>query len=198
MYRTYGDAHSVIDASGAMSQLPFKATMTRGYASDLRNQGQWYLNEADRIENGTSTTWSSSRGRFGSEVAASSEVTGSRSESGSRASDTHNVGGNVLIEGSSGKSTREVTNDDLILRQGNNRSSGNFDQRAFGTSATLSANGSSGTPGARRGHRARARRRVQRLRVSLGFSAIQCRSIWPSTHLGRDASRTALEDLTLR
>ena len=147
MYRTYGDAHSVIDASGAMSQLPFKATMTRGYASDLRNQGQWYLNEADRIENGTSTTWSSSRGRFGSEVAASSEVTGSRSESGSRASDTHNVGGNVLIEGSSGKSTCEVTNDDLILRQGNNRSSGNFDQRAFGTSATLSANGSIGTPG---------------------------------------------------
>ena len=94
MYRTYGDAHSVIDASGAISQLPFKATMTRGYASDLRNQGQWYLNEADRIENGTSTTWSSSRGRFGSEVAASSQVTGSRSESGSRASDTHNVGGN--------------------------------------------------------------------------------------------------------
>ena len=52
--------------------------MTRGYASDLRNQGQWYLNEADRIENGTSATWSSSRGRFGSDVSASSEVTGKR------------------------------------------------------------------------------------------------------------------------
>lgn len=146
MYRTYGDAHSVIDASGAISQLPFKATMTRGYASDLRNQGQWYLNEADRIENGTSTTWSSSRGRFGSEVTASSQVTGSRSESGSRASDTHNVGGNVLIEGSSGKSTREVTNDDLILRQGNSRSSSDFANRVFGSSVSLTGTGTIGTP----------------------------------------------------
>ena len=147
MYRTYGDAHSVIDASGAISQLPFKATMTRGYASDLRNQGQWYLNEADRIENGTSTTWSSSRGRFGSEVAASSQVTGSRSESGSRASDTHNVGGNVLIEGSSGKSTREVTNDDLILRQGNSRTYSDFENRTFGYSLGLGGRLSGGSPG---------------------------------------------------
>jgi conjugal transfer mating pair stabilization protein TraG len=36
-----------------------------------------------------------------------------------------------MVEGSSGKSTREVTNDDLILRQGNSRSSGNFDQRGL-------------------------------------------------------------------
>ena len=147
MYHQYGEGHTVIDSSGAISQLPFKASMTRGYASDLRNQGQWYMNEAERIENGTSATWSSSRGTFGSAVAASSEVTGSRSERGSRSSDTHNVGGNVLVEGSSGKSTREVTNDDLILRQGNSRSSGNFDQRAFGGSVTGSANGTIGTPG---------------------------------------------------
>ena len=126
MYHQYGEGHTVIDSSGAISQLPFKASMTRGYASDLRNQGQWYMNEAERIENGTSATWSSSRGTFGSAVAASSEVSGSRSERGSRSSDTHNVGGNVMVEGSSGKSTREVTNDDLILRQGNSRSSGNF------------------------------------------------------------------------
>jgi conjugal transfer mating pair stabilization protein TraG len=147
MYHQYGEGHTVIDSSGAISQLPFKASMTRGYASDLRNQGQWYMNEAERIENGTSATWSSSRGTFGSAVAASSEVTGSRSERGSRSSDTHNVGGNVMVEGSSGKSTREVTNDDLILRQGNSRSSGNFDQRAFGGSLTGSANGTIGTPG---------------------------------------------------
>mgnify|MGYP001386877735 CR=1 FL=1 len=105
------------------------------------------VNEAERIENGTSATWNNSRGSFGSAVAASSEVSGSRSERGSRASDTHNVGGNVLVEGSAGKSTREVTNDDLILRQGNSRSSGNFDQRAFGGSLTGSANGTVGTPG---------------------------------------------------
>jgi conjugal transfer mating pair stabilization protein TraG len=147
MYHQYGEGHTVIDSSGAISQLPFKASMTRGYASDLRNQGQWYMNEAERIENGTSATWSSSRGTFGSAVAASSEVSGSRSERGSRSSDTHNVGGNVMVEGSSGKSTREVTNDDLILRQGNSRSSGNFDQRAFGGSVTGSANGTIGTPG---------------------------------------------------
>jgi conjugal transfer mating pair stabilization protein TraG len=73
MYHQYGEGHTVIDSSGAISQLPFKASMTRGYASDLRNQGQWYMNEAERIENGTSATWSSSRGTFGSAVAASSE-----------------------------------------------------------------------------------------------------------------------------
>jgi len=146
MYHQYGEGHTVIDSSGAISQLPFKASMTRGYASDLRNQGQWYMNEAERIENGTSATWSSSRGTFGSAVAASSEVSGSRSERGSRSSDTHNVGGNVMVEGSSGKSTREVTNDDLILRQGNSRSSGNFSARTFGTSASLTGTGTIGTP----------------------------------------------------
>ncbi|WP_019054085.1 conjugal transfer protein TraG N-terminal domain-containing protein [Sphingobium xenophagum] len=146
MYHQYGEGHTVIDSSGAISQLPFKASMTRGYASDLRNQGQWYMNEAERIENGTSATWSSSRGTFGSAVAASSEVSGSRSERGARSSDTHNVGGNVMVEGSSGKSTREVTNDDLILRQGNSRSSGNFSARTFGTSASLTGTGTIGTP----------------------------------------------------
>jgi conjugal transfer mating pair stabilization protein TraG len=82
MYHQYGEGHTVIDSSGAISQLPFKASMTRGYASDLRNQGQWYMNEAERIENGTSATWSSSRGTFGSAVAASSEVSGSRASAG--------------------------------------------------------------------------------------------------------------------
>ncbi|AKM12212.1 conjugal transfer protein TraG N-terminal domain-containing protein [Croceicoccus naphthovorans] len=146
MTHAYGSGARVFDTSGAISQLPFKASMTRGYASDLRNQGQWYLNEADRIENGTSASWSSTRGTFGSAVSASSQVTGSRSERGSRASDTHNVGGNVMVESSAGKSTREVTNDDLILRQGNSRSSGNFSTRTFGTSASLTGTGTIGTP----------------------------------------------------
>lgn len=146
MVHAYGSGARVIDTNGAISQLPFKASMTRGYASDLRNQGQWYLNEADRIEDGTSASWNSTHGTFGSAVAASSQVTGSRSERGSRASDTHNVGGNVMVEGSAGKSTREVTNDDLILRQGNNRSSGNFATRTFGTSASVTGTGTIGTP----------------------------------------------------
>jgi conjugal transfer mating pair stabilization protein TraG len=114
-----------------MSQLTFKPTMTRGYATDLRSQGQWYLSEADKIENGTSTSWTSSKGQFGSAVTASSDVSGARRESGSRSSDTHNVGGNVVVEGAKGNSTREVTNNDLILREGNNRSSSDFSRRTL-------------------------------------------------------------------
>jgi len=146
MFNEYGSGNTVIDTNSAISQLPFKPTMTRGYATDLRSQGQWYMNEADKIENGTSTSWTSSKGRFGSAVTATSDVSGSRRENGSRASDTHNVGGNLVVEGASGSSTREVTNNDLILREGNNRSSNNFDQRTFGTSLSLTGTGTVGTP----------------------------------------------------
>ncbi len=147
MFNEYGSGHTVIDTNAAISQLPFKPTMTRGYATDLRSQGQWYMNEADRIENGTSESWTSSKGRFGSAVTATSDVSGSRRENGSRASDTHNVGGNVVVEGASGSSTREVTNNDLILREGNSRSSGDFASRTFGSSASLTGSGTLGTPG---------------------------------------------------
>lgn len=147
MFNEFGSGHTVIDTNAAISQLPFKPTMSRGYASDLRSQGQWYMNEADRIENGTSQSWSSSHGKFGSAVSATSEVAGSRGERGSRRSDTHNVGGNVVVEDASGRSTREVTNKDLILREGNSRSSGDFANRTFGSSASLSGSGTIGTPG---------------------------------------------------
>lgn len=147
MFNEYGSGHSVIDTNAAISQLPFKPTMTRGYATDLRSQGQWYLNEADKIENGTSSSWTSSKGQFGSAVTATSDVTGSRRESGSRASDTHNVGGNVVVEGTKGSSTREVTNNDLILREGNSLTSGDFASRTFGSSASLTGSGTLGTPG---------------------------------------------------
>jgi len=147
MFNEYGSGHSVIDTNAAISQLPFKPTMTRGYATDLRSQGQWYLNEADKIENGTSSSWTSSKGQFGSAVTATSDVTGARRESGSRASDTHNVGGNVVVEGAKGSSTREVTNNDLILREGNSRTSGDFASRTFGSSASLTGSGTLGTPG---------------------------------------------------
>ena len=147
MFNEYGSGHSVIDTNAAISQLPFKPTMTRGYATDLRSQGQWYLSEADKIENGTSSSWTSSKGQFGSAVTATSDVTGARRESGSRASDTHNVGGNVVVEGAKGSSTREVTNNDLILREGNSRTSGDFASRTFGSSASLTGSGTLGTPG---------------------------------------------------
>jgi conjugal transfer mating pair stabilization protein TraG len=146
MFNEYGSGHSVIDTNAAMSQLPFKPTMTSGYATDLRSQGQWYLSEADKIENGTSTSWTSSKGRFGSAVTATSDVSGSRRESGSRASDTHNVGGNVVVEGAKGSSTRDVTNNDLILREGNSRSSSDFSSRTFGSGISLTGTGTVGTP----------------------------------------------------
>ena len=146
MFNEYGSGHSVIDTNAAMSQLPFKPTMTRGYATDLRSQGQWYLSEADKIENGSSTSWTSSKGRFGSAVTATSDVSGARRESGSRASDTHNVGGNVVVEGAKGNSTREVTNNDLILREGNSRSSSDFSSRTFGSGLSLTGTGTVGTP----------------------------------------------------
>ncbi|KHS42322.1 MULTISPECIES: conjugal transfer protein TraG N-terminal domain-containing protein [Novosphingobium] len=146
MFNEYGSGYSVIDTNAAMSQLPFKPTMTRGYATDLRSQGQWYLNEADKIENGTSSSWTSSKGQFGSAVTATSDVSGARRESGSRASDTHNVGGNVVVEGAKGSSTREVTNNDLILREGNNRSSSDFSSRTFGSGLSLTGTGTVGTP----------------------------------------------------
>ncbi|PKB13531.1 conjugal transfer mating pair stabilization protein TraG [Novosphingobium kunmingense] len=146
MFNEYGSGHSVIDTNAAMSQLPFKPTMTRGYATDLRSQGQWYLNEADKIENGTSSSWTSSKGQFGSAVTATSDVTGARRESGARASDTHNVGGNVVVEQAKGSSTREVTNNDLILREGNSRSSSDFSSRTFGSGLSLTGTGTVGTP----------------------------------------------------
>ncbi len=146
MFNEYGSGHSVIDTNAAISQLPFKPTMTRGYATDLRSQGQWYLSEADKIENGTSSSWTSSKGQFGSAVSATSDVTGARRESGSRASDTHNVGGNVVVEQAKGSSTREVTNNDLILREGNSRSSSDFSSRTFGSGLSLTGTGTVGTP----------------------------------------------------
>ncbi|MCY1669605.1 conjugal transfer protein TraG N-terminal domain-containing protein [Novosphingobium sp. SL115] len=148
----YGSGRSVVDTSGAISQLPFKATMTSGYAADLRNQGQWYLNEADRIENGASTTWSSSRGRFGSTVEAASEVSGRRQESGQRISDTNNLTGSVSVEGATGHTSRQVYSNDLILREGNSRSSGTFEQSASGTTANASATASLGVGGGRGGN----------------------------------------------
>jgi conjugal transfer mating pair stabilization protein TraG len=151
MFNEYGSGHSVIDTNAAISQLPFKPTMTRGYATDLRSQGQWYLNEADKIENGTSSSWTSSKGQFGSAVTATSDVTGARRESGSRASDTHNVGGNVVVEGAKGSSTRDVTNNDLILREGNSRNYSDFENRTFGSSLGLGGRLGGGTPGATEG-----------------------------------------------
>lgn len=151
VYHNYGSGRSVVETSGAISQLPFKATMTSGYAADLRNQGQWYLNEADRIENGASTTWSSSRGRFGSTVETTSEVSGRRQESGQRTSDTKNLTGSIGVEGATGQATRKTSSNDLILREGNSRSSGTFEQFATGVTGNASATASLGISSGRGG-----------------------------------------------
>jgi conjugal transfer mating pair stabilization protein TraG len=123
MFNEYGSGHSVIDTNAAISQLPFKPTMTRGYATDLRSQGQWYLNEADKIENGTSSSWTSSKGQFGSAVTATSDVSRGPGAKAVRAHPIPTMSAATLwSKGAKGSSTRDVTNNDLILREGNSRS----------------------------------------------------------------------------
>lgn len=127
----YGSGRPVMNASGGMDVLPFKPTFTRGYTSDLRAQGQQYLNEADRIENGTSTSWVSSRGRFGSDTHADSTAAGSRWERGSRGDSTRTTGGSVSVQGVSSQGEQTSTRDGIQLREGNATSEGARNSRDF-------------------------------------------------------------------
>ncbi|MFD1765237.1 conjugal transfer protein TraG N-terminal domain-containing protein [Sphingorhabdus buctiana] len=145
-YSEYGNGRTVIDSSGGISQLPFKPMMTAGYASDLRMQGQNYLNEADRIENGTSTTWSSSKSAFTSAVSTNSSVTGDRSESGKQSSFTKDRREHRGTEGSVGVSERTSTNNGLRISQGNNLSSTFSATDTTGLSGSASASAKIGTP----------------------------------------------------
>ncbi len=145
-YSDYGNGRTVIDSSGGISQLPFKPMMTASYASDLRMQGQNYLNEADRIENGTSTTWSSSRSAFSSAVTTNSSVTGNRSESGRQSSFTKDHRVHRGTEGSVGVSERTSTNDGLRISQGNNLSNTFSAADTTGVSGSASASAKIGTP----------------------------------------------------
>lgn len=145
-YSEYGNGRTVIDSSGGISQLPFKPMMTAGYASDLRMQGQNYLNEADRIENGTSTTWSTSKSAFSSAVTTNSSVTGDRSESGKQSSFTKDRREHRGTEGSVGVSERTSTNNGLRISQGNNLSSTFSATDTTGLSGSASASAKIGTP----------------------------------------------------
>lgn len=120
----FGSGRPVVNASGGMDVLPFKPAFTRGYTSDLRTQGQQYLNEADRIENGTSTSWVSSKGRFGSETHADSTASGHRWERGSRGDTTRTTGGNVTVQGVASRGEQTSTRDGIQLREGNSVSDG--------------------------------------------------------------------------
>lgn len=145
-YSEYGNGRTVIDSSGGISQLPFKPMMTAGYASDLRMQGQNYLNEADRIENGTSTTWSTSKSAFTSAVTTNSSVTGDRSESGKQSSFTKDRREHRGTEGSVGNSERTSTNDGLRISQGNSVSNSFVATDTKGVDGSLGANAKVGTP----------------------------------------------------
>ncbi|MEQ1519221.1 MAG: hypothetical protein ABL931_22320, partial [Usitatibacteraceae bacterium] len=145
-YSEYGNGRTVIDSSGGMSQLPFKPMMTAGYASDLRMQGQNYLNEADRIENGTSTTWSTSKSAFSSAVTTNSSVTGNRSESGKQSSFSKDQREYRGTEGSVGVSERTSTNDGLRISQGNSVSNSLVATDTRGADVSLGANAKIGTP----------------------------------------------------
>ena len=80
----YGNGRVIMDSSGGMSQLPFKPMWNSGYTSEMRQQGQWYLNEADRMEAGLSNTASQSASTATGRVSSDSAVTGRRSESGTQ------------------------------------------------------------------------------------------------------------------
>jgi len=146
-FANYGNGRPVVNSSGGMDVLPFSAKFSRGYTSDLRQQGQEFLSEADRIENGTSTTWSSSRGKFGSSVSTDSSATGDRWERGSRGDRTTTTGGLVTISGQS------HSGDEHSIRQGYSQNEGNrtYDsqQGTYGDDVSLGVNGSAtlGTPG---------------------------------------------------
>lgn len=127
----YGSGRPVMNASGGMDVLPFKPTFTRGYTSDLRAQGQQYLNEADRIENGTSTSWVSSRGRFGSETHADSTATGHRWERGSRGDTTRTKAGTISVLGVASQGEQTSTRDGIQLREGNITTEGVRNARDF-------------------------------------------------------------------
>jgi conjugal transfer mating pair stabilization protein TraG len=57
----------------------------------------------------------------------------------------------VVVEGAKGSSTREITNNDLILREGNSRTYSDFENRTFGYSLGLGGRLGGGTPGAGEG-----------------------------------------------
>lgn len=100
-YTEYGNGRTVVNSSGGMDVLPFKPMFSRGYTSDLRAQGQEFMNEADRIENGTSSTFTYSRGKFGSSTQADSTATGSRWANGSRNDNTQTTGNTTTTFGTS-------------------------------------------------------------------------------------------------
>lgn len=145
-YSEFGNGRTVVDSSGGMSQLPFKPMMTAGYVSDLRAQGQNYLNEADRIENGTSTTWSSSASSFSSAVTTQSSVEGSRTEKGKQSAISKDKREYSGTEGAVGVSERTSTNDGLRITQGNSVSNSFVATDTRGVSGSLGANAKLGTP----------------------------------------------------
>jgi conjugal transfer mating pair stabilization protein TraG len=145
-YSEFGNGRSVIDSSGGMSQLPFKPTMTSGYASDLRMQGQNYLNEADRIENGTSTSWSAIKSSFRSATVTNSSSTGNRSESGKQSAFNKDHRAYSGTEGAVGVSERTSTNDGLRISEGNSVSNTFTAADTKGVSGNVTGNLKFGTP----------------------------------------------------
>lgn len=103
----FGNGRPVMNASGGMDVLPFKPQWSQGYSSNLRTQGQAYLNEADRIENANAETWRNSTGTFGSRTNADSTATGSRWVKGNGNESSSSTGGSVTVRGSS-EDTRNV------------------------------------------------------------------------------------------
>lgn len=101
----FGSGRPVMNASGGMDVLPFKPMWNQGYTSNLRAQGQAYLNEAERLENANAETWRQSSGRFGSSTQANSIATGTRWADGSSSDDVNSTGGTVRVVVSSNRTS---------------------------------------------------------------------------------------------
>jgi conjugal transfer mating pair stabilization protein TraG len=145
-YSDFGNGRTVVDSSGGMSQLPFKPMMTAGYASDLRMQGQNYLNEADRIENGTSTSWSAIRSSFRSATVTNSSSAGRRSEDGKQSALSKDHRTYSGTEGAVGVSERTSTNDGLRVTEGNSVSNTFTASDTKGVSGNVTAGAKIGSP----------------------------------------------------
>lgn len=103
----FGNGRPVMNASGGMDVLPFKPMWNQGYTSNLRAQGQAYLNEAERLENANAETWRHSTGTFGSQTHADSRASGTRWVKGHGSEDGTSTGGTVTVQGGS-TNTRSV------------------------------------------------------------------------------------------
>ena len=136
----YGNGRVIMDSSGGMSQLPFKPMWNSGYTSEMRQQGQWYLNEADRMEAGLSNSVAQSSSSASGTVRSTSEVQGRRTEQGEQSGTSLDRRTGQTIDTSRGVSVADnLTNSG---RQTRGRTDSEIDSSTWRWGANASLDGS--------------------------------------------------------